>query len=556
MAVSKQLVIIIAVGLWNNILAIITDSIVLDFRVSLKQLLHTTVIEKETMSYPASQADIHPAIHPANQLTSKPASQLVKHTTKDYCLDQKFEATCPNQGVIMIENALYGRMTFGSCVKRDYGYIGCSVDVTAILANKCSARQSCEVVNFETLFAAYNGCPGDLKSYLQASYYCKQITSPLDTKRCTSGYVEPLPPSTGESGFLSPSERRWGFRQCPWRIRVRPGQRVNLTLHDYSDFGIRESDQPAVCRQYIVISDGDNDRVILACSHEIRSRTVYLSATNDIKVYFKTDPKVDTDVHFLLEFRAEGCQSPVLPANSYIVHEADSTVTIQCNYSLESWKLRCNTGKWQGTVGNCTATRTAQRTEHLVPLAVLVIGFFVLYFRRRKRHRLQKEEARYLAVHDATLNKTSLLTARTKHASLEKWRPSYSPLNKTRTIRTSTKAGEYTHIWQLKHPIPVATPEVPKTHTFRREVMTSAKSSPTMTCARSPILPERHRDRDHPTRDRQAPTFSTFKPGSDPYGIPPFRGQLSQDSGHSTTSSPLYFEIDTQRRKATNHYST
>jgi len=74
----------------------------------------------------------------------------------------------------MIENALYGRMTFGSCVKRDYGYIGCSVDVTAILANKCSARQSCEVVNFETLFAAYNGCPGDLKSYLQASYYCKQ----------------------------------------------------------------------------------------------------------------------------------------------------------------------------------------------------------------------------------------------------------------------------------------------------------------------------------------------------------------------------------------------
>ena len=178
------------------------------------------------------------------------------------------------------------------------------------------------------------------------------------------------------------------------------------------------------------------------------------------------------------------------------------------------------------------------------------------YSFHRNRHKMLREENQYYATHNAVTNSTCILNARTKHASLEKSRTPYSPLTKTRTLRSPTKGGEYTHIWEVKHPIPVATPEVPKTHTFRRETMPMAKSSPTMTCARSPILPERHRDRENTNRDRK-PTFTTFKPSAaDPYGIPEFRGQSTPGSSHSSQSSPLYFEIDTQRRKATNHYST
>ena len=37
-----------------------------------------------------------------------------------------FEASCAEDEVVVMTTAQYGRMRPGRCVKKDYGYIGCS----------------------------------------------------------------------------------------------------------------------------------------------------------------------------------------------------------------------------------------------------------------------------------------------------------------------------------------------------------------------------------------------------------------------------------------------
>ena len=45
---------------------------------------------------------------------------------KEYCHWDTFKAKCGRDEVVMIDKALYGRMVYGRCIERDYGYVGCS----------------------------------------------------------------------------------------------------------------------------------------------------------------------------------------------------------------------------------------------------------------------------------------------------------------------------------------------------------------------------------------------------------------------------------------------
>ena len=49
---------------------------------------------------------------------------------QDACQWESYKAECGADEVVVIEAALYGRMSYGRCVKRDYGYVGCFADVT------------------------------------------------------------------------------------------------------------------------------------------------------------------------------------------------------------------------------------------------------------------------------------------------------------------------------------------------------------------------------------------------------------------------------------------
>ena len=126
-----------------------------------------------------------------------------------------------------------------------------------------------------------------------------------------------------------------------------------------------------------------------------------------------------------------------------------------------------------------------------------------------------------------------------------------SPIVKSRSLLRQTSAnrgqGEYAHIWEIRRPIPVATPKVPA------GVRSEPDGRP-RTGSRTTERPGRSRQPDV-ADDLPLPpaTFMTFKPlgGDHVYESPRFaslaRGSSkssSRSSGRSS-GSPMYFQVDT-----------
>ncbi len=93
---------------------------------------------------------------------------------KEYCQFEKFNATCRSDEVVIMKAALYGRMQFGRCVDRDYGYVGCSKNVLPQVDIRCSGRRNCTITVPDVELHAQQPCPKDLSAYLEAAYTCQK----------------------------------------------------------------------------------------------------------------------------------------------------------------------------------------------------------------------------------------------------------------------------------------------------------------------------------------------------------------------------------------------
>ena len=99
-------------------------------------------------------------------------SLLSPTETGDYCLTESFQGSCSEDEVIMMDEALYGRMSLGRCVKTDFGFVGCSTDVLGLADTRCSGRRRCVIRVPDPLFEDTRPCNEEFKSYLKASYSC------------------------------------------------------------------------------------------------------------------------------------------------------------------------------------------------------------------------------------------------------------------------------------------------------------------------------------------------------------------------------------------------
>ena len=90
----------------------------------------------------------------------------------EYCQWEELEISCERGEVIVISAAYYGRMQYGRCIRRDYGYVGCYADVRALADTRCSGHRSCRISVPDKLFDGTTPCPEDLKLYLMAGYTC------------------------------------------------------------------------------------------------------------------------------------------------------------------------------------------------------------------------------------------------------------------------------------------------------------------------------------------------------------------------------------------------
>ena len=74
--------------------------------------------------------------------------------------------------MLLIRQALYGRMKSGRCISDEYAHaMKCHTDVRHYLDEKCSGRQRCHVF-VGTLDTIAQPCLKDFKSYLEVKYEC------------------------------------------------------------------------------------------------------------------------------------------------------------------------------------------------------------------------------------------------------------------------------------------------------------------------------------------------------------------------------------------------
>lgn len=98
-------------------------------------------------------------------------------------MPEVFHAECAVGEVVVMERARFGRMELGRCVTRNYGYIGCSVDVLSTLDDACSGHRACDLSVSDPALVRTKPCPKDFAAYLDADYRCvpgKKTPSHLD----------------------------------------------------------------------------------------------------------------------------------------------------------------------------------------------------------------------------------------------------------------------------------------------------------------------------------------------------------------------------------------
>jgi len=93
-------------------------------------------------------------------------------TTVEYCQWEMLNASCPADQVLVFTSARYGRMQIGRCVTKNYGFIGCSVDVFQHLNTLCSGRHNCRFLVPDETLREVQPCPKDFASYLRITYHC------------------------------------------------------------------------------------------------------------------------------------------------------------------------------------------------------------------------------------------------------------------------------------------------------------------------------------------------------------------------------------------------
>ncbi|ELU03682.1 hypothetical protein CAPTEDRAFT_225483 [Capitella teleta] len=310
---------------------------------------------------------------------------------KEFCQTESFKAKCAPGKVIVVQDAFYGRMRLNRCVKVDFGYIGCSSDVLAILDRKCSGKPECEIRIPDPDLDATQPCIGDLTRYLEASYLCISVHQ-SNPRSCQSGGRALV---TSKSGYLL-SGPETGTHTCPWLISAADGQRVNITLFEFDPKGTSwlpvnlPDGMNKPCRQYAIATDLSDQTDTSICSSGRRLSQAFLSKSSSVEIRI---PSSTTLAPFLLKYDVVGCAKMEL-SDEYWVQYAwtSSAAQIGCTTNSNSWRLTCKDNEWVGERGNCTEQQGAVSSANPQP------GIPIHTYRKNSASYLPKGFAVFLIV--------------------------------------------------------------------------------------------------------------------------------------------------------------
>ena len=257
---------------------------------------------------------------------------------KEVCQWETFEAKCQDDEVIIITEAHYGRLGVGRCQPRDFGFAGCSADVSAIMDARCSGRKYCSVAVPDPVMFAATPCPKDLVTYLQADYKCIKVAK-SSTSNCDDQLL------TAQSGDIA---KPLTDNVCPHRILAQPGQTVNVYL---SDFYNKDSNTATTsdCITYGYLSEGIKSPVKICGGEFKKNHLIYSSDSNVVDMALRSS----NPHHYLLHYEVIGCPMLQAPPNAFVKIQDDAAV-IMCNFSHVASTLVCSGNEWIGDMQNCT----------------------------------------------------------------------------------------------------------------------------------------------------------------------------------------------------------
>lgn len=108
------------------------------------------------------------------------------------------------------------------------------------------------------------------------------------------------------SGYLAnivTEETRCGGDSAPWRIDAQPGQRINLTLYDFSHH--EAARHSSSCLIYAFVKEVGSSEKISICGGGQRTKNVYISVLHSLLVFVIRSYNAETERHFLLKYDGE-----------------------------------------------------------------------------------------------------------------------------------------------------------------------------------------------------------------------------------------------------------
>ena len=110
---------------------------------------------------------------------------------------------------------------------------------------------------------------------------------------------------TAPSGYLAnivTEETRCGGDSAPWRIEGQPGQRINLTLYDFSHYEATSHHHTSSCLIYAFVKEKGSSEKISICGGGTRTKNVYISVSHSLLVFIIRSYNAETERHFLLKY--------------------------------------------------------------------------------------------------------------------------------------------------------------------------------------------------------------------------------------------------------------
>lgn len=121
-------------------------------------------------------------------------------------------------------------------------------------------------------------------------------------RRCRANQPQVLTAQTGLLPSVLTEETGLGSADCPWMIKAKPGQKINITLFDFAT-NQQEGD---TCHAYAILRETEPTRSITVCGSVMRERNVYTSISDSVEIrVLRNQFSVNKGKYFLLKYNRE-----------------------------------------------------------------------------------------------------------------------------------------------------------------------------------------------------------------------------------------------------------